>query len=122
MKNKLIHVWENLPITRKLFLEIAVTAVVLFSSNLFIYAQINQMVERMNSVYMSNVNLNELSDSLSNVQNYMYRYLQVKDSESLTNYYRAEQDLRKLLEGRQSDPDTGKEYQEHVRQLSDHNR
>lgn len=99
MKNKLIHVWENLPITRKLFLEIAVTAVVLFSSNLFIYAQINQMVERMNSVYMSNVNLNELSDSLSNVQNYMYRYLQVKDSESLTNYYRAEQDLRKLLEG-----------------------
>ena len=99
MKNKLIYLWENLPITRKLFLEIAATAVVLFASNLFIYTQINQMVERMNSVYMSNVNLNELSDSLSEVQNYMYRYLQVKDSESLTNYYRSEQDYRKLLEG-----------------------
>ena len=85
MKNKLIYLWENLPITRKLVLEIAATAVVLFASNLFIYTQINQMVERMNSVYMSNVNLNELSDSLSEVQNYMYRYLQVKDSESLTN-------------------------------------
>nr|WP_314463487.1 histidine kinase [uncultured Clostridium sp.] len=99
MKIKRNPIWENLPITRKLFLEIAVTAVVLFASNLFIYAQINQMVERMNSVYMSNVNLNELSDALTNVQNFMYKYLQVKDSESLTDYYRAEQDYRKLLEG-----------------------
>ncbi len=99
MKNNWKHSWENLPITRKLFLEIAVTAVALFASNLFIYAQINQMVERMNSVYMSNVNLNELSDSLSDVQSFMYKYLQVKDSESLTGYYRAEEDYRKLLEG-----------------------
>nr|WP_288826107.1 histidine kinase [uncultured Clostridium sp.] len=99
MKIKRNLIWENLPITKKLFLEIAVTAVVLFASNLFIYAQINQMVERMNSVYMSNVNLNELSDALTDVQNFMYKYLQVKDSESLTDYYRAEQDYRKLLEG-----------------------
>ncbi|WP_349668073.1 CHASE3 domain-containing protein, partial [Lacrimispora sp.] len=99
MKNKPNSIWENLPITRKLFLEIAVTAVVLFASNLFIYAQINQMVERMNSVYMSNVNLNELSDALTNVQNFMYKYLQVKDSESLMDYYRSEQDYRKLLDG-----------------------
>lgn len=62
MKNKWEHLWENLPIARKLFLEVAVTAATLFASNLFIYAQINQMVERMNSVYISNVNLNELSD------------------------------------------------------------
>ena len=81
MKNKPNSIWENLPITRKLFLEIAVTAAVLFASNLFIYAQINQMVERMNSVYMSNVNLNELSDALTNVQNFIYKNLQVKDSE-----------------------------------------
>ncbi len=99
MKNKWEHFWENLPITRKLFLEIAVTAVALFASNLFIYVQINQMVERMNSVYMSNVNLNELSDGLTGVQNYMYKYLQVKDSESLKDYYRSEQDYRKLLDG-----------------------
>lgn len=99
MKNKWKCFWDNLPISRKLFLEIAVTAVVLFACNLFIYAQINQMVERMNTVYMSNVNLNELSDALSNVQNYIYKYLQVKDSESLKNYYRSEQDYKKLLEG-----------------------
>lgn len=99
MKNNWRSLWDNLPIARKLFVEIAVTAVTLFASNLFIYAQINQMVERMNSVYMSNVNLNELSDALTDVQNFMYKYLQVKDSESLSDYYRSEQDYRKLLEG-----------------------
>ena len=99
MKKNWFHPWENLSISRKLFLEIGLTAVVLFASNLFIYAQINQMVGRMDSVYMSNVNLNQLSDGLSGVQNYMYKYLQVKDSESLTDYYRSEQNYRKLLEG-----------------------
>ena len=96
MKKNWFHPWENLSISRKLFLEIGLTAVVLFASNLFIYAQINQMVGRMDSVYMSNVNLNQLSDGLSGVQNYMYKYLQVKDSESLTDYYRSEQNYRKL--------------------------
>lgn len=99
MSKRLKRLWENLPITRKLFLEITLTAVALFTSNLLIYAQINRMVERMDSVYSSNVNLNELSDCLVDVQNYMYRYLEVKDSDSLTNYYRAEQEYKNLLEG-----------------------
>ena len=99
MGNRLKRLWENLPITRKLFLEIAFTAAALFASNLLIYAQINRMVGRMDSVYSSNVNLNELSDRLGDVQNYMYRYLEVKDSDSLTNYYRAEQEYKDLLNG-----------------------
>ncbi len=93
-----IKFWKNLPITRKLLLEIMLTAIALFASNLLIYSQINQMVRRMDSVYLSNVNLNELSDRLSDVQNYMYRYLEVKDSDSLMDYYRSEQEYRKLLE------------------------
>lgn len=75
------------------------TAAALFASNLLIYAQINRMVVRMDSVYSSNVNLNELSDRLDEVQNYMYKYLEVKDSDSLTAYYRAEQEYRDLLDG-----------------------
>lgn len=98
MSNQWKTFWDNLPITRKLFLEIALTAVALFGSNLLIYAQINRMVGRMDSVYSSNVNLNELSDCLAGVQNNMYRYLEVKDSDSLTAYYRAEQDYKNLLE------------------------
>jgi len=90
--------WDNLPITRKLLLEIALTAIALFASNLLIYAQINRMVGRMDSVYLSNVNLNELSEGLSDVQNCMYRYLEVKDSRSLNDYYRAEQEYRKFLD------------------------
>ena len=55
------RIWGNIPIAHKLFLEIALTAAALFASNLLIYAQINRMVVRMDSVYSSNVNLNELS-------------------------------------------------------------
>ena len=91
--------WENLPITHKLFLEIALTAAALFASNLLIYAQINKLVVRMDSVYSSNVNLNELSECLDDVQNFMYKYLEVRDSDSLTAYYRAEQEYRDLLNG-----------------------
>lgn len=93
------RLWENLPIARKLFLEITLTAAALFASNLLIYAQINRMVVRMDSVYSSNVNLNELSDRLDEVQNFMYKYLEVKDSDSLTAYYRSEQEYRELLDG-----------------------
>ena len=52
------RIWGNIPIAHKLFLEIALTAAALFASNLLIYAQINRMVVRMDSVYSSNVNLN----------------------------------------------------------------
>ena len=93
------RIWGNIPIAHKLFLEIALTAAALFASNLLIYAQINRMVVRMDSVYSSNVNLNELSDCLAEVQNYMYKYLEVKDSDSLTAYYKAEQEYRDLLDG-----------------------
>lgn len=89
--------WADLPITKKLMLEILITAVALFISNLVIYAQINRMVGRMDAVYVSNVNLNVLSDALSNVQNHMYKYLEVRNSDSLTNYYRSEQQYRTLL-------------------------
>ncbi|MCC8024559.1 MAG: histidine kinase [Clostridium sp.] len=98
MREKWIQLWENQPIARKLFLEVILTAVALFASNLLIYAQINQMIGQMDSVYLSNVNLNELSDTLADVQNYMYKYLEIKDSESLVAYYRAEQDYRSLLD------------------------
>ncbi|EEQ59286.1 ATPase/histidine kinase/DNA gyrase B/HSP90 domain protein [Clostridiales bacterium 1_7_47FAA] len=93
------RIWGNIPIAHKLFLEIALTAAALFASNLLIYAQINRMVVRMDSVYSSNVNLNELSDCLAGVQNYMYKYLEVKDSDSLTAYYKSEQEYRDLLDG-----------------------
>ena len=93
------RIWGNIPIAHKLFLEIALTAAALFASNLLIYAQINRMVVRMDSVYSSNVNLNELSDCLAEVQNYMYKYLEVKVSDSLTAYYKAEQEYRDLLDG-----------------------
>ena len=89
----------NFSISKKLLLSVVVTAAMLFSANLLNYAQINRMIDRMNSVYTSNVSLNELSDNIESVQNTLYRYLEVQSSDALTAYYRAEQNYRDLLDG-----------------------
>ena len=66
--------------------------------NIILYSQVNKTIRRMDTVYSSNVDLTELSDSLSAVQESLYAYLSVKTSDSLENYYRSEQTYRNLLE------------------------
>lgn len=67
--------------------------------NLFIFGQINSAVKRIDAVFSSNVTINELSDTLEQVQDTVYEYLNTKSSQALENYYRYEQDYRKLLDG-----------------------
>jgi sensor histidine kinase YesM len=55
------------------------------------------MIGKINEVYKSNVNLNELSDSLADVQDSMTDYLTTKGSEALHGYYSAEQRYNNLL-------------------------
>jgi sensor histidine kinase YesM len=66
--------------------------------NFFIFAQINSAVERIDAVFSSNVTINTLSDTLEQVQNTVYEYLNTKSSQALEDYYRYEQDYRELLE------------------------
>ncbi len=65
--------------------------------NFFIFGQINRAVERIDAVFSSNVTINELADTLEQVQNTVYEYLNTKSSQALENYYRYEQDYRELL-------------------------
>ena len=58
---------------------------------------INKMMGQVDEVYASNVNLNELSDALEQVQDAVKGYLVTKSSDALDTYYRAEQDYRRLL-------------------------
>lgn len=98
LRDKFSIFWQNLSVSRKLTLEIVFTALALFISNLMIYAQINSMVGRMDSVYSSNVNINELSEALDNVQDDMYKYLEVRSSDSLSAYYGSEWKYHTLIE------------------------
>ena len=82
---------------RNMSLQIKLTTISLMA-NLFVFfinivllAGINIMSRRIDTVYQANLQLNELSVSLNQVQDSMTEYLNAKTSDSLENYYRSTQ-------------------------------
>lgn len=75
------------------------TLLVILAMNLFMYMNINSMMARVDEVYVSNLNLNELSEALQTLQESVRGYLDTKSSDALDSYYRADQEYRDLLEG-----------------------
>ena len=90
--------WKDVPLGRKVLLAVVSFMLLMLVINIILYSQINKTIRRMDTVYSSNVDLTELSDSLSDVQEALYAYLSVKTSDSLENYYKSEQTYRNLLE------------------------
>lgn len=90
--------WRDVPLGRKVLLAVVSIMLLMLVINIILYSQINKTIRRMDTVYSSNVDLTELSDSLSDVQEALYAYLSVKTSDSLENYYKSEQTYRNLLE------------------------
>lgn len=89
-KNKTITMRE------KLTFVFVCTSIIALAVNLFMYFTINRTIEQIDKVYSSNVNLGELADSLTDVQNNMYSYLNTKSSTALEAYYVAEQSFNNL--------------------------
>lgn len=90
--------WYILPIRLKLILVCMFTSCIIFIVNIFMYININDKMTEINGVYISNINLNELSDALSSIQKNMEGYLNTKSSEALSEYYKSEQNYLKLME------------------------
>ncbi|RGY96453.1 histidine kinase [Clostridium sp. AM58-1XD] len=99
MDRRGIKFWDRLPLEKKILMEVTLMALALFASNLFIYWQVNRTTQKMDTVYASNVNLSELSDTLEEVQQGLYSCISIQSSETLENYYRSEQEYRNLLHG-----------------------
>lgn len=90
--------WNNQRLQTKLVTVFSTTLGMMLFINLIMYYNINNMINRVDSIYISNVTLNELSNELEQVQTSMREYLDTKSSEALDSYYRNEQDYRKLTE------------------------
>jgi len=93
-------------IQTKLIGLIALMLVMILLVNLYIYSRINAMMERIDSVFASNVSIGELTNSLETLDGYVYDYLNTKSSSALENYYRYAQDYKDLAEqlnGRKTD-------------------
>ena len=98
-KKRQILRWQDIRLTTKVFLMVTLVTLLMFFSNLILYLQVNRLTERLQQVYTSNVSLTELSESLDEVHNNTYNYLLIKSSDTLENYYKSEEDYRRLLSG-----------------------
>ena len=90
--------FQNLPIQTRLIVIFLITTALIFMVNVFVYVNINGMIEQIEAVYSSNISLNELTDTLSDVHEEMARYLKTKSTDSLEEYYRYGQEYRDQIE------------------------
>lgn len=95
----LVTKWNDASIQIKLTVSFTFTLIIILVMNLFMYVNISSMTSRVDEVYMSNVNLNELSEALQVLHESVRGYLDTKSSDSLDSYYRADQEYRELLDG-----------------------
>jgi Putative regulator of cell autolysis len=94
---KMSKMWNGFSLKKKILSAVALTSTVLFLVNIFMYWQVHQSLQRVDQVYVSNVGINELSDTFSEIHHDMYIYLLVKSSNALEDYYKSEEKYRNLL-------------------------
>lgn len=88
----------------EIFLIVSVTVFVIV---IFVYYNLNRTIGEIDTVYNSNIQFNDLSANVNNIQDSLYQYLNTKSSDSLEDYYRYTQDYQDLLEGLNQDTVSG---------------
>ncbi len=81
----------------KLVMTFLLTSTIIFTVTITLFSNVNYAFDQIDSVYMSNVSINTLSDALTNEQNALTAFLDTKSTDSLENYYRYSQDYSQLL-------------------------
>jgi len=89
--------WNNASVRIKMMLAFFVPILLILFTNIFMYVSINKTIETVNQIYIANVNLNDLSEQLTLIQNSMREYLENKGTSSLNMYYKAEQEYQNHL-------------------------
>jgi len=90
-------IWNSLSIQKKMMVSFFIPIALILLINIYMYINVNTMIERIDAIYTSNVTLNELSEQLTRVQTSMREYLENKSSDALNEYYRADQDYRNIV-------------------------
>lgn len=97
LKSKIRNI--EISIQMKLIAVFLVTILVLFGVNLYIYYNLSNMMLQIEKVYASNIELNELQNILTQVQNDMTEYLNQRQTDSMEKYYRDVAEYDKLVQG-----------------------
>ena len=99
MKNKKRRRFKDIHLRTKLSLVIAGTMFLILLVNTILYVILNRMTQQLDDIYVGNVKLNELEDALDKVESSMAGYLNTKGTDTLDEYYRAEQAYQNLMDG-----------------------
>ena len=90
--------FRNLPLRIKMAgISLSVNMLV-FLINIVLLLAMNNMSDKIDTVYTANLQLNEISSALNDVQDSMTEYLDTKTSDSLENYYLSSQNFTELIE------------------------
>ncbi len=88
---------QKTSIRTKLVQVFVIVSVIIFIVNGYLYYNLNKTIREIDSVYSSNIQLNELSTTLEKLQDALYQYVNTKSSDSLESYYTYEQDYYNML-------------------------
>jgi len=89
--------FANMKISRKLVAVFLVTSIIAMAVNIFIYFNLNQALDKINSVFSSNISLNELSDNLNELHSGLTGYLETKGTDDLELYYASSQKMNEMM-------------------------
>ncbi len=99
MKSRLRRKLRSMRLRSKLSMAIVGTMILILSVNSIMYFILNRMTKQLDDIYIGNVKLNELEDALDKVESSMAGYLNTKGTDTLDEYYRAEQAYQDLMHG-----------------------
>ncbi len=75
-----------------------ITMIVILAVNLVMYYNINNVSRQLDDIYVSNVDLNGMYDTLTEIQNSMTDYLDTKTTTAMEQYYIYEQEYSDMLD------------------------
>ena len=85
-KSRFLNRIHTVTLQTKLIFSFIATTIIILIVNLFMYQNINQLVNQLDAIYLSNVQLNELGEALNDVQDSMTLYLNTKTSDAMESY------------------------------------
>lgn len=88
---------RSMSIQKRLITLFLSTSLIIAAVNIAIIANIRYAFSQIDNIYMSNVEINDLSSSLDNVQSSLTDYLNTKSTESLENFYKYSQSYSEKL-------------------------
>ena len=94
---ELIYQFKYGSVRRKMVLCYMVTMLLTFAINLFLFIDMNNLMERVGKIYDSNYELNNLSSALLKVRSNTADYLDTKDTDAVEQYYDSVSDYSSLL-------------------------